>query len=158
MNRIINSLIAIVGRSFDRLMHGLVEIVRAPKQNVESILTILFYCALFGSVVGTTVIRCQPALNGIWCIIAITGACYGFLLACLSIVCGMAVWCCMDLMVGTGKDFQMLNCVYGCGFAFAAAVGYWVVMPLTGTAISIIAVATVFPVLVIGYRHDKKLT
>lgn len=149
MNRIINWLCAF----FERI-HCWLE--TAPKQNVDRILTIVFYCALFGAVLGTTVIRCHPTLNGIWCIIAITGVSYGFLLGCVSILWAMAIWCCVDLMGGTVTHIQTINCVYGGGLAFAAAGCYWVIMPLLGIAISIIVIATIFPLFVLGYCHDRK--
>ena len=156
MNRIINRLCASFGGIHYWLAKRLVEIITAPKQNVDSILTILFYCAVFGAVLGTTVVRCQPTLNGIWCIIAIAGASYGFLLACLSVLWGMAIWCCIDLVGGARTHLRTINCVYGGGFVFAVAVNYWVILPLLGTAISIIAIATILPLIVFGYCHDRR--
>ncbi len=124
-------------------------------QNVGFIVSMLFYFAIFVALAGTAVIqRCQPAPGGIWCVIAVTGVCYGIVLISMSIVLGLVTAALMDLFVGTNS--RLVDWVYGSGLAFCLAIDYSVVLPLAGTAVSIIAAATELAFLVFGYCHDKK--
>ena len=156
MIRVLKLLVISLERIFAVAMNRLINFVRAPKLNFENIVAALFYCALFGSIGGTIAIERDPAQYGIWWIIAITGASYGYLLTAIAVVCSMVVWCFLDLMFGTGTDFRALTCLYVGAVFFACAVSYWVVVPMAGTSVSVIAFATVLQILGFGYRYDYR--
>ncbi len=154
MIRILKLLIVSLERIFAVEMNRLIDFIRAPKLNFENIVAALFYCALFGSIGGTIAIGRDPAQYGIWWILVVTGVSYGYLLTAIAIVCGMLVWFCWELNGGDLEDFRALTCLYIGVVAFVSAIIYWGVVPLAGTAVSIIAFATVLQILGFGYCHD----
>jgi hypothetical protein len=156
MIRILKSLILVLGRIFAVEMNRLIDFVREPKLNFENIVAALFYCALFGSIGGTIAIERDPARYGIWWILVITGVSYGYLLSTIAVVCSMVVWGCWELIGGALDDFRSLTCLYIGAVTGAYAVSYWVVVPLAGTAVSVIAFVTVLQILGFGYCHDYR--